>query len=315
MDSRSSTLHSRPTVSVIVPAYNAGQHLGAALRSALAQSAPPAEIIVVDDGSTDDTGAVATAFGPPVRVVRQDNAGPAAARNHGARLATGEWLAFLDADDAWLPRRLETQLAFAGRQPDVLLWCGKTTGMGTTDGGQQTADHRPQTTDQCRELALEAFALQNPVATTTVLLRRAAFGQAGGFDERFRGPEDYDLWMRVAALGRVVEILEPLARYREEPGSLSLDERRFLPEVLRVLDKAFGPSGVLHGHGSPARARAYQYFSASWMAYRRGDVARARRLWWRSLTTWPWGFPTATKPAWVRLRLLYRYLCVAPTSP
>src|ERR1019366_2789020 len=96
-----------PSVSVIIPAYNAGQRIARAIASALAQTRPVLEIIVVDDGSTDDTAKVASSFGPPVQVTSKPNGGPASARNLAASLAQGDWLAMLDADDWWFPRKNE----------------------------------------------------------------------------------------------------------------------------------------------------------------------------------------------------------------
>jgi len=317
-----------PRVSVIIPAYNCGRYLAAAIQSALDQTVPPAEIIVVDDGSTDDTASVAQSFGNRIRYIRQPNAGPAAARNHGAQVATGDWLAFLDADDEWLPWRLEVQLALAAEYPDVVMWCGQTEGLGSRDEGRENkaANQRTEIREQTptlnappptlhvRFLSLKDFSISNPVATTTVLLRRTAWEQAGKFDPRFRGPEDYDLWMRVAAVGKIGVIEHPLARYREETGSLSMDDRRFLPQVLAVLDKAYGPDGCLHGAGTKRMAMAYQYFSASWMAYNRGDAPRARILLLRSFALSPFRFPAGDKPRWARWKLMWRYLRVTRES-
>jgi hypothetical protein len=107
--------------------------------------------------------------------------------------------------------------------------------------------------------------------------------EVGGFDEQFRGPEDYDLWLRIAARGRVMKIEAPLSRYRVVPGSLSRDERGFLPEVMRVLDKAFGERGVLAARPELRDvARSSQYWSASWMAFCSGSRWRAVNLWIRA---------------------------------
>src|SRR5689334_10135830 len=95
---------------VIIPAYNAVETLGRAIDSALAQSLPPHEVVVVDDGSRDATAELAERYGPPVRVIRQSNAGPGAARNRGVQATSSPWVAFLDADDEWLPKKMETQL-------------------------------------------------------------------------------------------------------------------------------------------------------------------------------------------------------------
>ena len=107
--SHRSTMNQSLSISVVIPAYNAEGCVVRAVESVLAQSRPAMEVIVVDDGSRDATAAVAERFGPAVRVLRQANGGPAAARNHGVREAGGEWIAFLDADDAWLPQKLERQ--------------------------------------------------------------------------------------------------------------------------------------------------------------------------------------------------------------
>ena len=107
------------TVTVVIPAYNAGRWIVETIRSALDQTHAPLEVIVVDDGSTDDTAAVAERFPAPVRVLRKSNGGPASARNRGIAAASGTWIALLDADDRWLPCKLERQLALA--TPDVAL--------------------------------------------------------------------------------------------------------------------------------------------------------------------------------------------------
>ncbi|OGV85771.1 MAG: hypothetical protein A2340_15445 [Lentisphaerae bacterium RIFOXYB12_FULL_60_10] len=105
---------------------------------------------------------------------------------------------------------------------------------------------------------MSAFAIANPVATSTVLLRRDVFEAVGGFDEQFRGPEDYDLWMRVADRGTVLKLETPLARYRHREGSLSVDDRKFLPQVIRVIEKAYGPGGVLSGRGREGKVFSVQ---------------------------------------------------------
>jgi glycosyltransferase involved in cell wall biosynthesis len=100
----------RPTVSVVIPCYNTERYLGDALRSVLTQDVPPLEVLVIDDGSTDGSAALAASFGPPVRVLSQPNCGVSAARNHGLREARGEWIAFLDADDVWVPGKQRLQV-------------------------------------------------------------------------------------------------------------------------------------------------------------------------------------------------------------
>ncbi|MGL6097742.1 MAG: glycosyltransferase family 2 protein, partial [Fimbriiglobus sp.] len=113
-----------PTVSVVIPCYNGAEFLPETLRSVLAQTVPVHEILVIDDGSTDDSAAVAEGFGPPVRVIRQPNQGESVARNRGIDEATGEWVAFLDADDLWEPTKTERQLAVLATSNAKAVCCG-----------------------------------------------------------------------------------------------------------------------------------------------------------------------------------------------
>lgn len=108
-------------VSVVIPCYNGAKYLRETIQSALAQTHPPLEILVIDDGSTDDSAAIAELFGPPVRVIRQTNQGESVARNRGIDEAQGDWIAFLDADDLWLPEKLETQLAHQSTDSDFIV--------------------------------------------------------------------------------------------------------------------------------------------------------------------------------------------------
>ena len=155
-------------------------------------------------------------------------------------------------------------------------------------------------------MSLADFASGNPVATSTVLVKKTALEAVGGFDEQFRGPEDYDLWMRIAARFELGRIDAPLMRYRQRAGSLSLDDRKFLPEVLRVLEKAFGETGVLNTHRSlRSAALSSQYWSASWMAFCRGDRRTARRHWLQAYRLNRLS-PEKTQRPW--FRMLARYL-------
>jgi len=287
-------------ISVVVPAFHAEGTIAAALGSVLGQGAGEIEIIVVDDASTDETVQVARralSNHPHHRIIElQENRGPAGARNAGVREASGEWIAFLDGDDVWLPWRLRAQQAFMGG--DVGLICGGTVEMG------EEAREPAEGGVSSRTLALRDFAVRNEVATSTVLVRRQLVIDAGKFDERFRGPEDYDLWIRIAARAKVLKLNCPLVRYRDVPGSLSRDERTFLPQVLRVLDKAYGPDGALHDIPARRRAKAYQHLCAAWMAAERGARGRAWLLFGRSLCYWPGSFKPYLRAPWCRMKLM-----------
>lgn len=243
---------------------------------------------------------------PPfsVKLIRMSsNSGPAAARNRGVAEASGEWVAFLDADDAWLPWRLSRQFEELRRTPSCVMCCGETCPIGAMPDAAMPGP--TQVLEPCD------FLDRNPVATSTVLLRRDAFVEVGGFDPAFRGPEDYDLWLRLAARRRILRLSEALAGYRSQSGSLSMDDRKFLPQVLRVLGKAFASGGALTLHPEwRSRAESAQYWNASWMAFCRGDRPMAVRWWWASFRRQFGMEPRIPRP-W--FRLLARY--VAGVTP
>jgi len=305
-----------PAVSIIVPAYNASGTIAAALSSIEKQDYRDFEVIVVDDTSGDDTVTVAgqwiqslTDASAPNRycvVERASNGGPAVARNDGIGRAKGEWLAFLDGDDTWLPHRLSTQMAAAAVCADAAMWCGRVVSDGgvLSDGPQTRNLERPTAGVPPRRVPLAEFAEHNPVATSTVLVRKTAVDAAGGFDAQFRGPEDIDLWLRIAQRYAIMWMDVPLAHYRSVPGSLSMDERKFLPQVLAVFDKAFAPGGALASLPGLRRvAVSTQLWNASWMAFSRGARLKAVTYWWRAYCL-QGGTGRTRRPWW---RLLARY--------
>lgn len=310
-----------PTVSLVIPAYQSAATLAEALDSAAAQSSPVHEIIVVDDASPDTTTAdvfdkwvkTRTQHAAIARYIRQaHNTGPAGARNTGIRAATGDWVAFLDGDDAWLPGKIEAQLNTAATHASAVLLSGRTIGLIPGD-----TPPAPSPVFRVAPLRLDNFINHNPVATSTVMVRRRVLLDIGLFDEQFRGPEDYDLWLRIASEHECLHMDTPLTRYRTTAGSLSMDDRTFLPQVLRVLQKAFSEGGALQTHRKHRhRAYAEQYSSASWMAYNRGDCRKALR---HLLRSWCYSLSPIhkerTHDRLLRLKLLLLYLHLkAPPS-
>ena len=300
-----------PTVTAVIPTYEAEQTIGPALESVLAQDAPCSEIVVVDDASTDDTVVVAretletSGFRFQISAL-PGNVGPAAARNRGIAQADGEWIAFLDGDDAWMPWKLAHQLSALEAHPEAGMICGGVQSFGSdAELAHRQAAASPANAD-VRDVSLTDFIENNPVATSTVVVRRDVLNEVGGFDPQFRGPEDLDLWLRIAVRTRIVMTDAVASLYRHVPGSLSMDERTFLPEVLRVLDKAFGDGGALAGHRELRQtARATQLWNASWMAFHRGDRGRATRLWFAAFRANRSAHRRVARP-WARL--LVRYL-------
>lgn len=218
-------------VSVIIPAYNAETFIGEALASVLAQTAHDFEVIVIDDGSRDRTAQVVQSF-PGVRCVQQANAGVSAARNAGAQLAQGRYLAFLDADDLWHPDKLRQQLAAMQTHPEVAL---SRTPLGPRNWAAGTPSAQAQPPAFHFDDTLAISFLDPYFATSTVMVRADAFRQAGGFDTRLRIAEDVDLYLRVLATSpRVIVMDEALVFKRPVQGSLGDDSAAGYVQLLAV---------------------------------------------------------------------------------
>lgn len=227
-----------PAVSVIMPAYNVAEFLRASLESALAQTFTDLEVRIVDDGSTDETPAIAleiAARDPRVRVIRQENRGLAGARNRALAEATGDYFALLDSDDMWDASYLEEQLAIMSARPEVSIVTGNARFLGSRLDGRLARpcpDTRP-------DPELASILADEQAVFIMSICRRAVYERIGGFDETMRTNEDYDYWIRAAAAGFVFARNDrPLGRYRRRDDSLSANEERMLRGILRVYAKA-----------------------------------------------------------------------------
>ena len=241
------------SVSVVIPTYNYGRFIKAAISSVLDQTRSPSEVIVVDDGSTDETTAVVAAFGKAVRYMRQDNAGVSAARNLGVRESTSQLIAFLDADDTLEPSTLEKQVARLDSDEEIgLVHCAMREFDDET--GATIRLHMEGGEDR---VANNLLLWEGPVivAAGAIIVSRQAFDRVGGFDTRMRVGEDWDFCYRVAQLFKIGFVAEPLVNYRRhnaaahrnvenmERGMLMFYEKAFAtddPEILKLRRRAYG---------------------------------------------------------------------------
>lgn len=201
-------------VSVIIPTFNRATHLPRAIDSALGQTLAPDEVLVVDDGSTDDTRSVLEGYGDRIHCLWQENRGAAAARNRGLALARGRWVAFLDSDDAWLPRKLEVQLR-ALREAGARF--GFTAALvGSAGDPAPPPDEGAARTEPGWELCDPALALvldeRRPTYLPTLVAERALVEEAGRFDETLRVAEDTKLAVALAMRAAALYVREPLVR-------------------------------------------------------------------------------------------------------
>jgi glycosyltransferase involved in cell wall biosynthesis len=220
-----------------MPAYNVASYIGAAIESALAQSYGDFELLVVDDGSTDATGAIVAQYAARdarVQLIRQPNGGLPAARNTALRHSRGEMLALLDGDDLWEPGFLAAQVENLRARADIDIVTGNAWFLGSSRHGQPVRpfpDHRP-TPD------LAAILADEQAIFVMSVMRRRVYETIGPFDEQLRTNEDYDYWLRAAAAGfKCCRNDRPLAHYRRRDDSLSANEVRMLRGILRVYDK------------------------------------------------------------------------------
>lgn len=273
------------TVSVVIPTYNRKRYLPEALASIWAQTRPADEIIVVDDGSTDGTAAELQKLRRPMTYLRQENAGPSAARNRGLRAARSEWVAFLDSDDLWLPDKLRVQLDFLHDHPRVDFAFG--TQVNLRDG---VADAVPEILNagvyrelqQARGDVRNFFTLllrTNPIPTSSVIFRRTRLPAVGYFDERFWRCEDLDLWLRFALQATIGFIDQPLVAKRAQGDNLINDYVKLWSahlEVVRALP-ARHPELGLPGDAGWRRAVAGTLYRLGSFELSHGRTAEANR--------------------------------------
>jgi glycosyltransferase involved in cell wall biosynthesis len=278
-----------PAVSVIIPACNAAGHIGETLRSVREQTLRDFEVVIVDDGSTDGTAAVARQFadGLDLTILTQQNSGPAAARNRAIRHSRGRYCAFVDSDDLMLPDRLAAQVELLDADPDLGL---VHTDLMTFDESGIIHRSRRAFSDPRGGMVLDRLLLDNFITTSTVMAPTHRLIEAGLFGEARRVSEDFELWLRMAARWRVAYLDRPLVQYRRRPGSLSNDKLATARCALDVIE-TFWREHPDHRLAQPdvyRRSVADHLATVGTAAFGRGRRAQALNYTLRSLRLDPW---------------------------
>jgi glycosyltransferase involved in cell wall biosynthesis len=290
-------------VTAVIAVYNGGNLIRRAVDSVLLQTRAVDELIVVDDGSTDQTAEVVGSYGSRVHYIYQSNGGVASARNRGVRSATTEWVAFLDHDDEWLPTKIEHQLRLLDANPDAKL-CYAAQWFHAINGTRRLA-YLPT------ERLWPEIRFRNPFPPSAALVRRAQLLAIGGFDERLRGAscEDWDFFARFLAVYPAISTPEPLVNYYEEQTSNSRNYRTMLPNTLSIVESSllaglWGTSRILWRR----RIKSVLYYRAAISARELGDPAGYFLL--ASLMLWPFPdlAPDRFKTALVQLLSIARGL-------
>ena len=271
-------------VSIIMPAYNAGQTIQQAIQSVVDQTHQRRELIVIDDGSSDDTAAIVRGFGEAVRYHRQQNAGPAVARNCGIRLSRFPWVAFLDADDVWLPEKLSTQLEAVGKSGARAVYTN-CRNFGSIDRVAEFRSEQPMPSGDVFEDLLH----DNFLTLSTLMIRRDALRAANGFLSEMTGAEDWDLWLRLAADGVEFEpVAEPLVLYRWQDNSFSKNNERMTRMRAITVEKALrSPRGRQLRWKTRREARANATATSAWFTSP-SSASSATWLYLKASATSPW---------------------------
>jgi glycosyltransferase involved in cell wall biosynthesis len=284
-------------ITVVIPAYNAARFLPRCLKSVFAQTLKPEEVIVVDDGSTDNTAALAAELG--ARVISRPNGGPSAAKNAGIQSASSEWIALLDADDMWAPEKLERQVACI--QSDIVLVY---TGIRIFDDNGVRGESRGIDATSAKMM----LRYRNPIPNSSVLVRRRAITQSGGFREDISNGEDWEMWFRLQRLGQFEALPDPLTDYYVYPNSLSANPQTMIKGLDQFIDTTLLAN--LRGIDRWAwrrRIRAVQLCSAGLIA--RDNKLEGELLYmFKSLCSWPSPFWLPSRFAMIAVSARNKFL-------
>lgn len=273
----------RPLVSVVIPNHNGAQYLDEAIRSALSQSYSPIEILVVDDGSTDDSAAIGRRHANRIIWISQPRRGVSAARNAGIGASRGSFIAFLDSDDVWRPEKLAREMVLFDAADVGLVYCGAE--YIDRDGRSLGVDLGSLEGDVLRRLVL----LEDTITAggSSAVVRRECLDRVGLFAEDLEVSEDWDLWRRLGAVTRVAAVREPLVQYRQHPLNRHHDVDRLRRNMLRALDRLFADPAarVAHPLERRAYARLHQTLAGSYAHH--GRWLAACRETWHAIARWP----------------------------
>lgn len=292
-------------VSVIIPAYNSSEYLIAAIESVLCQSYKNIEIIVVDDGSTDNTKNVLASYIEKglLSYNYQENQGPGSARNRGIRKAKGEYIAFLDSDDILLPDSVEKRIAFFERQPDVAMIFTDLYRIKKKGGYAEV--HLKE--NSFLTLFTKAIIYRDPpryvfdktfrdmafvhhpfIKTPTVMVRKSIFEKVGYFNTQLRAAEDIDLWLRISQYGLIGYIDKPLSRWNNYRSILTSNYRSFFEDSINYYKTLLSEANISPKNRKAIRKRiAKLLFNLGYNHCDKGNIRLSRKCFWESLRYYP----------------------------
>jgi glycosyltransferase involved in cell wall biosynthesis len=262
-------------ISVVIPAYNHARWLPECIESALNQTLKAHEVVVVDDGSQDNTREVASRY--PVKYVHQENAGISAARNTGLRQSTGDWIAFLDADDYWLPGKLELQVAAI--RDENFCYCAFTKRW--NDGRIEAGEFVDGGT------APSVLRHHSCIVPSSVLVKREAISQVGGFNEKMPAAEDWEVWLKLSRICKFVSVPERLVMIRITGHGLSANPDIVLRSMEYIVAAGTADLPPVRRFITSRRMRSTRTTLAALKYRNKGDYANTLRYALRAFAHWP----------------------------
>lgn len=299
-----------PTISAVISSYNYGHYVCQAVDSVLSQTVAPLEIIVVDDGSTDDTRERLAAYGNRIHYVHQKNQGIGRTRNNGMTLARGQYVAFLDADDVWHPQKLEYQSRVLIQNPDAMLVGTTSYVFGHDDVGSDSRDLAVNGID-VEEVPFERLLETSVFCPSSVIAHKNCLLESGGFDTELHGVEDMCAWWKIAASRRALKLSAPLTGYRTHPGSISTRYLMMIKHQRIALKNACATLPPLCAQSHLRRlARARLYRESSLMRSENGNRWHAIVDMLISIVNRPTALHSSNgqRQSWLRAKVLLRYL-------
>ncbi len=271
-----------PLITVIVVNYNYGRYLGECVDSILAQTYPNMEVFIVDDGSTDCSLSVLEPYRNRVRIIQQKNKGVSNARNAGILESRGQWIAFVDSDDAWRPEKLQEQSKYFGDSAVGMVFCGVEY---VDDSGLCLGYTFPEVaTDILPQLV--TFAPLTIAGGSTAVVRAECLRDLRGFDDSLSTAADLDMWTRIAAQYKIRAVTAPLVKCRRHSSSMSLNVTLFERDNYRLLTKAFSDPSCARIYHLRRRSfgRFYMILAGSYFRQRQWPraicSASKALLWW-----------------------------------
>lgn len=287
------------SLTVIIPTYNRSGYVRDCLVALRASGAPDLEIIVSDDGSTDDTREVVAATDPRAKYLWQPNSGtPATARNAAFAVSRGRYVGFLDCDDEWLPDAPAHAVKFLEMHPEIDALFAEARMGNPQEGyvswiesaGQEAFFRLPHREPEPGFRILERnpffrrMAVRNPVFIGATIVRREAFAATGGFDPKLCGAADWELWLRMAHRYTWAYMAQPLAKYTRHLDNMSSNHDKMIAEFVQSLRNVLAKCELAPSDRKFIRAQLRTHlFGHAYLAYDRGDIAEARARFWRSV--------------------------------